>query len=342
MSLPDLSTGWQFGPLAAGYCPDVADTERLQAMGLRHRFGDRQVLDDVSLAVAPGRVMGLLGPNGAGKTTLIRILFDVIEPDEGKVRWGDDAATTDERRSWGYMPQEGGLYRDMPVLEHLVWLARLRGMTKPNGTTEAEALLDRLGLADRAGDKIKELSGGMVQRVRLAAAMVHDPSVLVLDEPFAGLDPTAVGFLTQVVARHAERGRIVLFSSHQLDLVEDLCEEITMLHHGRVVLQGDLGELRAASDDRYLRVDVVVPDELAQRFDCSIAASNASGSSLRLSQGVDAFEVLAAIRDATIPDGTQVADFAVEAPTLSEMFLAHVGDVTPDEHGSISGEVPHV
>lgn len=300
---------------------NVTDSPPLQASGLTHHFGDRRVLADVDLTAEPGRVLGLLGPNGAGKTTLIRILFDVIEPDEGRVGLGAAAATSDDRRSWGYMPQEGGLYRHMVVAEHLVWLARMRGMTAANGATRAEALLDQLGLADRAGDKIKELSGGMVQRVRLAAAMVHDPLVLVLDEPFAGLDPTAVGFLSAVVNRHAEQGRIVLFSSHQLDLVEDLCESITMLDRGRVVLEGALADLRAASDERYLRVDVAVSEATAQRFGSTITEATTAGTRLRLGRATDAFELLTAIR--TTDD---VSDFGVESPTLSELFLAQVGD----------------
>lgn len=297
----------------------MAPAATLEACELTHHFGDRKVLDSVSLSAEPGRVRGLLGPNGAGKTTLIRILFDVIEPDEGVVRWGGEAATSDERRSWGYMPQDGGLYRHMVVTDHLVWLARLRGMTADEGRTRADELLNHLGLAENAGDKIKELSGGMVQRVRLAAAMVHDPRVLVLDEPFAGLDPTAVGFLSSVVIRHAERGRIVLFSSHQLDLVEDLCESITMLDHGRVVLEGDLAELRSASDERYLRVDATVSEAVVSHFDCTVTERSAAGTRLRLGPAEDAFELLAAIRSTD-----EVTDFAVEAPTLNELFLAQV------------------
>src|SRR5262249_6147191 len=161
----------------------------------------------VDLEVPPGRVVGLLGPNGAGKTTLMRILFGVIAPDGGEVVWQDRPADAADRRSWGYMPQERGLYTDMRVLDLLVWCARLHGVDKETARANARALLEQLGLGDRERDAIKELSGGMQQRVQLASAMVHAPPLLVLDEPFAGLDPVASEFLSNVVRDHVDAGR---------------------------------------------------------------------------------------------------------------------------------------
>ena len=158
----------------------------LRASGIRQRFGERVVLDGVDLEVPPGRVIGLLGPNGAGKTTLMRILFGVIVPDAGTVTWDGRPATAADRRSWGYMPQERGLYPDMRVLDLLTWIARLHGLDKATGRARAQRLLEQLGLGDRGRDDVKDLSGGMAQRVQLAAAMVHEPGLLVLDEPFAG------------------------------------------------------------------------------------------------------------------------------------------------------------
>ena len=231
---------------------------RLSARGITQHFGERAVLEDVDLEVPAGRVVGLLGPNGAGKTTLMRILFGVLAPEAGTLTWKDRPVTDDDRRRWGYMPQERGLYRDMRVLDLLVWIARLHGLDRAEGQRRACELLGQLDLAERERDKISTLSGGMAQRVQLAAAMVHGPDLLVLDEPFAGLDPVAVRFLSDVITAHTRAGRNLLFSSHQLDLVEDLCETITLLHHGRVVLHGDLRELKAESPNRWLRVDVPV------------------------------------------------------------------------------------
>jgi ABC-2 type transport system ATP-binding protein len=292
----------------------------LQAQGISQRFGERVVLDDVDLDVPAGRVIGLLGPNGAGKTTLLRILFGVLVPDAGRVVWQGRPATDEDRRSWGYMPQERGLYRDMRVLDLLVWVARLHGLTRPDATRRAQDLLDRLGLADRGRDKVLDLSGGMAQRVQLAAAMVHDPELLVLDEPFAGLDPVAVDYLSQVVLDHVRAGRHLLFSSHQLDLVEDLCESITLIDRGHVVLQGEVRALKAVSPERYLDVDVGV-DERWLGGSATISRTGAAGSRLRLAPGADAGDVLDRVRAHARP-----TSFAVQAPTLSELFLAAAGE----------------
>ncbi len=291
----------------------------LTARRIVHRFGTRTVLDGVDLVVPPGRVVGLLGPNGAGKTTLLRILFGVLSPDAGSVDYGDRPATDADRRRWGYMPQERGLYRDMHVRDHLVWLAQLHGMARPDGTARADQLLEQLGIADRAGDEIKDLSGGTAQRVQLAAAMVHHPPVLVLDEPFAGLDPTAVEFLSDVVTGHAAAGGNVLFSSHQLDLVEDLCESITMIHHGRVVLDGAVRALKEQSPDRYLRVDLTVAEGTTVDG-ATVTERNAAGTRLRLEPGADALRVLDDVRTLG-----PVTDFGVTTPSLSELFLAATG-----------------
>ena len=292
----------------------------LRALGISQRFGDRVVLDGVDLEVPAGTVVGLLGPNGAGKTTLMRVLFGVLAPDAGRVEWDGRPATDGDRRSWGYMPQERGLHRDMRTADQLVWIARLHGLDRATARTRAVDLLERLGLADRAGDKLQELSGGMVQRVQLAAAMVHDPALLVLDEPFAGLDPVAVQFLSSVIGDHVAAGRNLLFSSHQLDLVEDLCESITLLHHGKVVLQGDLRTLKAASPDRYLRVDVPVEADWLGAAAEAVHDLGAGGSRIRLAPGADAGAVLDAVRAKAT-----VQDFGVEAPSLSELFLSAAG-----------------
>jgi ABC-2 type transport system ATP-binding protein len=306
-----------------GQTPPVPDV--LRAEGIMQRFGDRVVLDGVDLEVPSGRVIGLLGPNGAGKTTLMRILFGVLTPDAGSVSWQNRPVTDAERRSWGYMPQERGLYREMRVHDLLVWIARLHGLDKATGTIRATALLDRLGLGDRGRDKIEALSGGMAQRVQLAAAMVHEPDVLVLDEPFAGLDPTAVEFLSAVITDHVAAGRLLLFSSHQLDLVEDLCEAITLIHRGRVVLEGDLRQLKAASPNRFLRVDVRVEAPWIDAAAATVERTDASGSRLRLVPGADAVAVLDAIRAHTV-----VTDFGVETPSLAELFLDAAGERADD------------
>ena len=163
----------------------------LEIAGLTKRYGERVALDGLTMAVPPGQVVGLLGPNGSGKTTAMRIVFGVIPADAGTVRYRGEPLGIEQRRRFGYMPEERGLYPDMRVLDQLVYLARLAGVSKRDATARAGALLERLGLADRAGDPVERLSLGNQQRVQLAAALVHEPEALVLDEPFSGLDPLA-------------------------------------------------------------------------------------------------------------------------------------------------------
>jgi ABC-2 type transport system ATP-binding protein len=297
----------------------------LLATGIRQAFGARLVLDDVELEVPPGRVVGLLGPNGAGKTTLMRILFGVLTPDSGTVLWQGRAATEDARRRWGYMPQERGLYPTMRVLDLVVWMARLHGLDSKTARDRAVELLERLDLGERGKDKVQDLSGGMAQRVQLAVAMVHEPELLVLDEPFAGLDPAAIEYLSGLVRDHVAAGRNLLFSSHQLDLVEELCETITLINHGRVVLQGDVRTLKRASEDRYLRVDAMV-EPAWFNGSAEVVRLDASGSRLRLGSGADAASVLDIVRR-----HADVSDFGVEAPSMSELFLAAASEPIVDD-----------
>lgn len=306
-------------------------TDDLTLRGISQAFGDRQALDDVDLVVPPGRIVGLLGPNGAGKSTLMRVLFGVIQPDAGSVLWHGREATDADRRSWGYMPQERGLYVDMRVHDQLVWLARLHGVDRTTADARARDLLERLDLGDRGGDVVKDLSGGMAQRVQLAAALVHEPDVVVLDEPFAGLDPGAVDFLTDLLFEHVGAGRHLVFSSHQLDLVEHICESITLIDHGRVVLDGTLSDLRAASGDRYLRVDADVDPAWLPPGAVIGTARSGVDDRVRLDPGVDAADVLDAIRR-----HTDVTDFAVESPSLSELFRASTG-ARPDPAHALAG-----
>jgi ABC-2 type transport system ATP-binding protein len=302
-----------------------AHDRSLRIDGVSQRFGERTVLDGIDLEVPPGRVVGLLGPNGAGKTTLMRIIFGIIEPDHGTVCFEGRHAGTEQRRTWGYMPQDRGLYDEMRVLDLLVWFARLHDVPIDEARRRSGDLLDRLGLADRAGDAVRDLSGGMAQRVQLAAAMVHAPPLLVLDEPFAGLDPVAVEFLSAVVLDHVRAGGHLLFSSHQLDLVEELCESIYLIDRGRVVLHGDVAALKAGSPDRYLRVDAQVDPGWLASLPAEVTSRTAAGTRLRLEPSADAVAVLE-----RVSSHVAVTDFGIESPTLSELFL----DATDHRVGS--------
>nr|WP_299033927.1 ATP-binding cassette domain-containing protein [uncultured Pseudokineococcus sp.] len=227
----------------------------LAASGLTRRFGDRTVLDGVDLEVHPGRMTGFVGANGAGKTTTMRILLGVLAPSAGEVSWDGRPVTAADRRSFGYMPEERGLYPKQRVAEQLVHFGRLHAMSRATAERTVADLLERLDLAAHADDKLESLSLGNQQRAQIAAALVHGPTALVLDEPFSGLDPLAVDAMAALLRDEVARGVPVLFSSHQLDLVERLCDDVVVLAHGRRVAAGTVEELRSGGPAR-VRLEV--------------------------------------------------------------------------------------
>ncbi len=224
----------------------------LDIQSVNKRYSTRQVLTDVSFTVSAGRMTGFVGANGAGKTTTMRIILGVLSPDSGTVLIDGTPVTTSDRRRFGYMPEERGLYPKMKVAEHLVYLARLHGLGPASARHNTANLLERLGLDARAGDTVESLSLGNQQRAQIAAALVHDPEFLVLDEPFSGLDPLAVEVVTSVLSGYASRGAPVLFSSHQLDIVERLCDDLVIIADGSIRANGSPSALRQQhSTERY-------------------------------------------------------------------------------------------
>ncbi|RBM24184.1 ABC transporter ATP-binding protein [Prauserella sp. PE36] len=207
-------------------------------------FGDHRVLDDVSFDVRPGRMTGFLGANGAGKTTTMRIILGVLAAQGGTVTWHGKPVTQPLRQRFGYMPEERGLYPKMKVGEQIAWFGRLHGLSQAKAKRNTERLLEQLDLAQRANDNLEELSLGNQQRAQVAAALVHDPALLILDEPFSGLDPIAVDTVLRVLRERAADGVPVLFSSHQLALVERLCDDLVIISGGRIAASGGREELR--------------------------------------------------------------------------------------------------
>ena len=280
------------------------------------RFGASTALDACSFTARPGRLTGFLGPNGAGKTTAMRTVFGLVDLDSGAVRWRGERIGLQQRARFGYMPEERGLYPRMRVRDQLVYLGRLCGRTTSAVNRAVDVWLERLGLSSRAGDRLDALSHGNQQRVQLIAALVNEPELLVLDEPFSGLEPLAVVSMSEVLAEVAAAGTTVLFSSHQLDLVEDTCEDVVIINAGRVVLAGDLAELRAEVPQRFvtIRYRGCAPD-WSRSPSVDVVAQRAGETRLRVAQGADlATMVAAAQRD------TDLVAFAYEPPTLSELF----------------------
>jgi ABC-2 type transport system ATP-binding protein len=216
----------------------------LELRSLTRRFGPVLALDDVGFAVRPGVLTGFIGANGAGKTTTMRIVVGVLAQDSGEVLWQGAAATAKDRRHFGYMPEERGLYPKMAVLDQLVFFARLHGFTTEAAHRHARDLLDELGLGPHANDRLEKLSLGNQQRAQVAAALVHDPDLLVLDEPFSGLDPVAADAVAALLRHRAAAGVPVLFSSHQLELVERLCDDVVIINRGRIRVAGHAADLR--------------------------------------------------------------------------------------------------
>jgi ABC-2 type transport system ATP-binding protein len=205
---------------------------------------------DLDLEVRPGEVFGFVGSNGAGKTTTMRIVLGVLLSDAGEVLWAGSPIGFETRRRIGYMPEERGLYPKMRIREQLIYLAQLHGAGSADASASVQRWLDRFGLTDRAGDEVQKLSHGNQQRVQLAAALVFDPLLLILDEPFAGLDPEAVDAMSEVLHEHAALGMPVVFSSHQLDLVERICDRVGIIQRGRLVACGTIDELRGQGPER--------------------------------------------------------------------------------------------
>lgn len=223
---------------------------------LRKSYGRTQALDGVSLRVAPGELVGFVGANGAGKSTAMRIAMGLLAADSGTVTWCGRPADFAVRKRFGYMPEQRGLYPKMRVVDEIAYFGRLRGMPAAQATSAARALIERMQVLAQPHDQVQALSLGNQQRVQLAAALVHDPDLLILDEPFSGLDPVGVDTMADVLNERRATGVGVLFSSHQLELVERLCDRVVIVRSGRVVADGSLDALRSAAPREHLEIRV--------------------------------------------------------------------------------------
>ena len=302
--------------LAPGADARPEPAPELELHGLRRTFGELVAVDDLSFSVPAGAMFGFVGRNGAGKTTTMRIICGLLAPDAGAVTWRGRAVDANARARIGYMPEERGLYPKMRVGDQLEYFAVLHGASRAGARAAARAWVDRLGLPDRLTARVEELSHGNQQRVQLAAALVHQPELLILDEPFAGLDPIVTDLMAVVLREQAARGVPVLFSSHQLDLVEHLCESVAIIDRGRLVACGPVDALRAAGP-RLVRVDVrdARTDWAASLTGVEIAEQTGPRSVFRLSATADAQSILDAARRAG-----KVTHFAELEPGLTDVF----------------------
>jgi ABC-2 type transport system ATP-binding protein len=300
----------------------------LQIHDLTKRYGRVTALDGASFEARRGRLVGFLGPNGAGKTTTMRCVFGLATPDGGDVTWDGHPIDPVVRLRFGYMPEQRGLYPRMRVAEQLAYFAQQHGLTGRDARARAGVWLERFGLADRAKAKLEDLSHGNQQRVQLAAALVHDPELLVLDEPFSGLDPIGIATMAEILRERARAGVGVVFSSHQLDLVEEVCEDVVIISRGRVVAQGGIDELKAASGRRHVDVEVAGSGGawLDGRNHSTIVDRDGDRVRLLVDDSVDLGALLAAARAAG-----EVRRFSYEPPRLSELFMEAVNAAQPGQ-----------
>ncbi|MBN9494292.1 ATP-binding cassette domain-containing protein [bacterium] len=293
----------------------------LELRGLQKRYGEVQALQGCTFEARRGRVLGLLGPNGAGKTTAMRTIFGLVEADGGSILWDGKSIGMSERRRFGYMPEQRGLYARMRIGDQLTYFAQLHGLPAQAAHDRARAWLARLGLAGREQSRVEELSHGNQQRVQLATALLHEPEMIVLDEPFSGLDPVAVESLKEMVRDAAGNGAAVVFSSHQLELVEDLCEDIAIINHGRVVKSGELEAIRQETPVRYVDIGSSGQGEAwAGAIEGAEVVEQHNGHlRLRVARGTDLGPLVAAAQRAG-----EIESFRFEPPSLSDLFLEAV------------------
>ena len=283
---------------------------------LSKRYGDKIALDGVSFEIRPGELFGFVGSNGAGKTTTMRIILGVLAADSGEVRIDGRPVDLEVRRTIGYMPEERGLYPKMKVGKQLSYLARLHGLSNSEATDAVQRWTERLGIAERLGDTVDALSLGNQQRVQLAAALVHDPKVLVLDEPFSGLDPVAVDVMSDVLLEKAKEGVPVVFSSHQLDLVQRLCDRVGIIGAGRMRALGTVDDLRSGGDARLVVHAPQAPHGWATGLPgVTLAEYGTERTVLTVAPGTDDQLILKAAL-ATGP----VHEFSLRRPSLTELF----------------------
>ncbi len=290
----------------------------------------KQALSEVAFSAQSGSPLGLLGRNGAGKTTAMRIIMGVFHPDSGEVLL-DGKPLSRERASFGYLPEERGLYRKLTVMEQMVYFGRLRGLSKTEAKKSAAELIERLGMTEYTKNRLEMLSKGNQQKIQLGVALMGNPDVIILDEPFSGLDPVNAMQLKQIIEEQSQRGALVIFSSHQMSAVEDFCESIVMLREGRKVLDGSLSEIKRAYPRN--RVRFVLDDESGNgevynspKFLQAVRVSGKAeitkkGAIITLSDGADPAQAMCRV----LYTGLPVLDAQVMEPTLEDIFIEKAG-----------------
>ena len=313
----------------------MTEQAALRCSGLTKSFGDKRAVDALDLEVGKQQIFGLLGPNGSGKTTTIRMSLGIYARDAGSVETLGSADPLEVRDRLGYLPEDRGLYPKMRVAEQLAFLGTIRGLPLREAKTRAESWLDRLGLGDRAKAETNELSKGMQQKIQFAAAVLHDPELVVLDEPFTGLDPINTRLLKQLILEQRNRGTTVVLSTHRMDQVEQMCESICLIHEGRSVLAGALSEIKASYGESTVKLEYDGPAHSLEGLEGVREVRDSGRTASLLLQDVDGSQEV--LRQ--LVDRVKVRSFELAEPSVEDIFLDKVGYVPEADDGGDSVEV---
>ena len=298
---------------------------------LRKKYGAVQAIDGVSLVAQAGQVFGFLGPNGAGKTTTMRIVLDIVRPDSGSVTWAGTPTARLPRRTWGYLPEERGLYPRMKVLDQLVFVASLHGLSRPEAARRAKHWLSRFRIADFADRRAEQLSKGNQQKIQFIGAILHDPEVVLMDEPFSGLDPINVALLKEAFLELRDRGAAIVFSTHQMEAVEELCDAIAIIDRGRLVVSGPTAVVKQQTGRRVVRLGVAGQGDLGWLDALPNARVRREGLDFREIQLNDGLDPETILRQA-LAEHEYVTRFEIATPSIEEIFIERVERVpVPNE-----------
>lgn len=310
------------------------------AVSIEHvtkHFSGHTAVKDLSFSVPAGGIFGLLGPNGAGKSTTIRMIMDIIEPDEGKISlFGSASSSRDLSTRVGFLPEERGLYKKMKILDHLVFLGEVKGMRASDAKLKADKWLHRLGLADWRLKRVEDLSKGMQQKIQFAGALIHDPELVILDEPFSGLDPVNLQVMKDVVVEIARSGRTVLFSTHIMEQAERMCDRIVIIARGEKVVDGTVSEVKSGFGERHIALTFSRNKEVAERVlgDRQLVAKvddYGASAEVSMATGVDPERLLLALVQADVG----LNRFEIVEPSLQSIFIAKVGNATEVPTGAV-------
>lgn len=296
----------------------------LSVTNITKDFRDIRAVDHLSIEIKSGSMFGFLGPNGAGKTTTLRMILDIIQPDTGSVTWHNKPFSQHPQGTYGYLPEERGLYPKMRVEEHLIFLGRLNGLSKQDAVKRSADMIERFKLDEYKHKRIEELSKGNQQKVQTVSTLLHDPQILFLDEPFGGLDPVNTDLLKQMLLEGNKRGQTIIFSSHRMEQVETLCQDICILNDGKLLLSGNLRQIKKSMGRQFLRISVEGNNEFWRTIPgLELVADTSDYLEFKLSGAIDTNQVLLAANQAG-----KVIHFELVEPTLNQIFVSKVGEVS--------------